>query len=70
HYRQFAWLFARQDSTDIDSSLSIGIAGGPAKMGATNKYLARNNKVPHTLCGADEWRSADKSNRAQQQGEA
>ena len=44
HYRKFAWLFALQDSTDIDSSLSIGIAGGPAKMGATNKCLARNNK--------------------------
>src|SRR5262245_14040780 len=30
HYRQFAWLFALQDPTDIDSSLSIGIRDAAA----------------------------------------
>ena len=41
---QLACLLALQDAIDIDFSLSIGIAGGPAKMGATNKCLVRNNK--------------------------
>src|SRR5262249_51329530 len=30
HHRQIAWLFALQDPTDIDSSLSIGIRDAAA----------------------------------------
>src|SRR5262245_13123593 len=45
HHRQFAWLFALQDSTDIDTSLSIGIrdAGAvghkPAGKGILTKFI-------------------------------